>query len=60
MIFPSHTYLGAYLSKRCDWHKYIEFVKEKAWSRMNLLRLLRMLKFQIDSKSLETIYFVYI
>ena len=46
-----------YLSQRCDWHYHIDFIKEKAWSRMNLLR---MLKFTIDLKSLETIYFTYI
>ena len=55
----SHKHLGVYLSQRCDWHNHIDFIKEKAWSRMNLLR---MLKFTIDRKSLETIYeyFTYI
>ena len=48
----SHKHLGVYLSQRCDWHNHIDI--EKAWSRMNLLR---MLKFTIDRKSLETIYF---
>ena len=32
----SHKHLGVYLSQRYDWHYHIEFVKEKAWSRMNL------------------------
>ena len=45
-----------YLSQRCDGHNHIDFIKEKAWSRMNLLR---MLKFTFDRKSLETIYFTY-
>ena len=53
----SHKHLGVYLSQRCDWHNHIDFIKEKAWSRMNLLR---MLKFTIDRISLETIYFTYI
>ena len=53
----SHKHLGVYLSQSCDWHNHIDFIKEKAWSRMNLLR---MLKFTIDRKSLETIYFTYI
>ena len=39
------------------WQKHIDFIKEKAWSRINLLR---MLKFTINRKSLETIYFAYI
>ena len=46
-----------YLSQRCDWQKHIDFIKEKAWSGINLLR---MLKFTINRKSLETIYFAYI
>ena len=53
----SHKHLGVYLSQRCDWQKHIDFIKEKAWSRLNLLR---MLKFTINRKSLETIYFAYI
>ena len=53
----SHKHLGVYLSQRCDWLKHIDFIKEKAWSRINLLR---MLKFTINWKSLETIYFAYI
>ena len=53
----SHKHLGVYLSQRCDWQKHIDFIKEKAWSRINLLR---MLKFTINRKSLETIYFAYI
>ena len=46
-----------YLSQRCDWQKHIDFIKEKAWSRINLLR---MLKFTINRKSFATIYFAYI
>ena len=53
----SHKHLGVYLSQRCDWQKHIDFIKEKARSRINLLR---MLKFTINRKSLETIYFAYI
>ena len=46
-----------YLSQRCDWHNHIDIIKVKAWSRMNLLRMLKLI---IDWKSLETIYFTYI
>ena len=46
----SHKHLGVYLSQRCDWQKHIDFIKEKAWSRINLLK---MLKFTINRKSLE-------
>ena len=53
----SHKHLGVYLSQRCDWQKHIDFIKERAWSRKNLLR---MLKFTINQTSLKTIYFAYL
>ena len=53
----SHKHLGLYLSQRCYWQKRIDFIKEKAWSRINILR---MLKITINRKSLETINFAYI
>ena len=37
----SHKHLGVYLSQRWDCQKHINFIKEKAWSRMNLLRMLK-------------------
>ena len=46
-----------YLSQRFDLQKHIDFIKEKAWSQINLLR---MLKFTINQKSLEPINFAYI
>ena len=35
----------------------IDYVKEKAWSRINVMRKL---KFKLDRESLETIYFVFV
>ena len=52
----SHKHLGLYLSQRCYWQNHIDFIKEKAWSRINILR---MLKITINRKSLETINFAY-
>ena len=52
-----HKHLGVCFSQRCDRHNHIDFIKEKAWSWMNLLRIL---KFTIDWNSPETIYFTYI
>ena len=49
----SHKHLGIYLSNDCTWHKHIDFVKEKAWKRINIMRKL---KFEIDRKSLEIIF----
>ena len=53
----SHKHLGVYLSQLCDWQNHMDFIQDKAWSRMYFLR---MLKFTINRISLETIYFAYI
>ena len=53
----SHKHLGVFLSNDCTWHKHIDYVKEKAWGRMNVMRRL---KFCLDRKSLETICFTFI
>ena len=53
----SHTHLGIYLSNDCSWHQYINYIKEKAWLRINIMRKL---KFKLDRKSLETIYIAFI
>ncbi|MCG8032736.1 MAG: hypothetical protein JAZ03_11255 [Candidatus Thiodiazotropha taylori] len=53
----SHKHLGLYLSQDCTWHQHIEFIKEKAWCRINVMRKL---KFKLDRKSLETIYTAFI
>ena len=53
----SHKHLGLYLSNDCTWHKHINYITEKAWTRINIMRRL---KFKLDSKSLEQIYLVFI
>ena len=53
----SHKHLDVFLSNDCSWHKHIDYVKEKAWGRMNVMRRL---KFCLDRKSLETIYLTFI
>ena len=53
----SHKHLGLIFSSDCNWHEHINYVKTKAWSRINVMRKL---KFQLDRKSLETIYFSFI
>ena len=53
----SHKHLGLYLSNDCTWHKYINYITEKAWTRINIMRRL---KFKLDRKSLEQIYLVFI
>lgn len=49
----SHKHLGIYFSHDCSWHKHIDYIKEKAWTRINMMRKL---KYDLDRKSLETIY----
>ena len=53
----SHKHLGIYLSNDCTWHKHIEYIKEKAWTRINVMRKL---KYELDRQSLETIYLTFI
>ena len=36
-----HKHLGIYLSTDCSWHKHIEYIKEKAWTRINVIRKFR-------------------
>ena len=53
----SHKHLGIYLSRDCTWHEHIEYIKAKAWQRIHVMRRL---KFILDRKSLQTIYFAFI
>ena len=32
----SHKHLGLYLSNDCTWHKHINYITEKAWTRISL------------------------
>ena len=49
----NHKHLGIYLSNDGTWHTHINYIKEKAWNRINIMRKL---KFQLDRKSLEITY----
>ena len=53
----SHKHLGIYLSNDCTWHEHVNYIKEKAWFRINVMRKL---KFKLDRKSLEIIYTAFI
>ena len=53
----SHKHLGLHLSNDCTWHNQIEFIKEKAWVRLNLMRKF---KYELDRRSLEIIYISFI
>ena len=49
----THKHLGIFLSSDCTWHTHIDYIKNKAWNR---IRIMRKLKFKIDRKSIEIIY----
>ena len=49
----AHKHLGIFFSNDCSWHTHIDYIKEKAWKRINVMRKL---KFVLDWKALETIY----
>ena len=53
----SHKHLGLIFKSDCSWHSHIDYVKEKAWSRVNAIKKL---KLDFDRKSLETIYLTFI
>ena len=52
-----HKYLGIYSSKDGTWQKHINYIKEKAWERINTMRKL---KFKLDRKSLEIFFLAFI
>ena len=54
---PCHKHLGVYLSNNCNWDSHIEYIKTKAWTKINIMKKL---KFKLDRKSLEIIYFTFI
>ena len=53
----SHRHLGLALSNDCTWHDHLEYIKSKAWTRINVMRKL---KFKLDRRSLQIIYFTFI
>ena len=53
----SHKHLGLYFSNDGTWHHQIQYIKDKAWTRINTMRKL---KFKLDRKSLEIIYTAFI
>ncbi|MCG8096816.1 MAG: hypothetical protein JAZ17_24870 [Candidatus Thiodiazotropha endolucinida] len=53
----SHKHLGLYLASDGSWHDHIQYIKDKAWTRVNIMRNL---KYKLDRKSLEIIYIAFI
>ena len=53
----SHKHLGIHFASDSTWHQHIDYIKQKAWLRINIMRKL---KFKLDRKALETFYLVFI
>ena len=53
----THKHLGLHFSKGGSWHHQIQYIKDKAWTRINTMRKL---KFKLDRTSLEMIYSAFI
>ena len=53
----AHKHLCLFLCNDCSWHQHINFIKDKAWARINIMRRL---KYKLDRKSLESIYISFI
>ena len=53
----SHKHLDLTFSNDCTWHEHLDYIKTKAWNRINIMRKL---KFNFDRHSLQTIYFSFI
>ncbi len=52
-----HKHLGILISHDGTWHAHIEYIKAKAWQRVNIMRKL---KFRLDRKALQSIYIAFI
>ena len=53
----SHKHLGVIFSNDCTWHEHINEITSKAWKKINILQSL---KFLLDRKSLEIMYFSFV
>ena len=52
-----HLLIGLTISNACSWIEHIHKIEDTAWSRLNLMRLL---KFKINQKALEKMYIAFI
>ena len=53
----NHKHLGLNISNNCRWNSHIDYIKDKAWKRINVMRKLKRL---LNRKSLEVIYISFI
>ena len=53
----NHKHLGIVFQSNCSWHEHLNMITSKAWQRINIVRKL---KYMLDRKSLQSIYFAFI
>ena len=53
----NHKHLGLIWSNDLSWQEHLDYIKTKAWCRINVMRKL---KFQLDRNSLQVIYMSFI
>ena len=53
----SHKHIGLTFSSTCIWKDHVNSISDNAWTRLNLLRVL---KFRVSGKSHEKMYISYI
>ena len=53
----SHKHLGLIFNNSCHWGEHIDYIVEKASAKLNVLRCL---KFDLDRKTLQCMYFSFI
>ena len=53
----NHKHLGIVFQSNCLWHEHLNMITSKAWQRINIMRKL---KFMLDRKSLQSIYFAFL
>ena len=46
----AHKHLGTHFSNDCTWHHHVKYITDKAWTRINIMRKL---KVKLDRNSLE-------
>ena len=50
----AHKHLGVYVSIDCSWHQHMNYIKQKAWARISIIRRLKY-SIQYDKYELDKI-----
>ena len=53
----SHKHLGFYFSNDGSWHHQIQYIKDKAWTRINTMKKI---KYKLDRKSIQIMYTAFV